>query len=404
MIKLSFRKNLIYLLLCIISYLLRRTLSIVISENFGLDNSLIFCFLMFLGEIVGGLVIYRKQISFLNKTKKKEQNNLAYKYGKKKAELKRADKWPKITILIYFASFFDLIEFIILYNFIPKIADLSATSTLRLCCIITITSSIFCYYTLRFKIGKHQIFSLVIIAICLSIITTFEFIYKPKDIYLGNYILSYLFIICYYIFLSFTDVTERYLYDYNFLNPLFILMTEGISGFITTLLYSIYQNPFKEIEIIKKDIGISKFIILIILLVLYSFISSFVNIYKILCNILYSPMTKSLGAFFLNSGFIIYHFIQKNDFLIDGKSNFFYFIINLVFSILIDFLALIYSEFVILNFCGLADDTHIGIAHRANKVEEIEMVCNKIEEGDYIYSINTYNEDENDINTNNSKQ
>ena len=115
-------------------------------------------------------------------------------------------------------------------------------------------------------------------------------------------------------------------------------------------------------------------------------------------------MTKSLGAFFLNSGFIIYHFIQKNDFLIDGKSNFFYFIINLVFSILIDFLALIYSEFVILNFCGLANDTHVGIAHRANKREEIEMVCNKIEEGDYIYSINTYNEDENDINTYNSKQ
>ena len=32
------------------------------------------------------------------------------------------------------------------------------------------------------------------------------------------------------------------------------------------------------------------------------------------------------------------------------------------------------------------------------------MVCNKIEEGDYIYYINNYNEDENDINTNNSKQ
>ena len=66
MIKLSFRKNLIYLLMCIISYLLRRTLSIVIAEIFGLDNSLIFCFLMFLGEIVGGLVIYFKQILINN--------------------------------------------------------------------------------------------------------------------------------------------------------------------------------------------------------------------------------------------------------------------------------------------------------------------------------------------------
>ena len=56
MIKLIFRRNLIYLLLLIISYLLRRILSIIIVEIYGLDNSLLFCFLMFLGEIVGGLV------------------------------------------------------------------------------------------------------------------------------------------------------------------------------------------------------------------------------------------------------------------------------------------------------------------------------------------------------------
>ena len=81
------------------------------------------------------------------------------------------------------------------------------------------------------------------------------------------------------------------------------------------------------------------------------------------------------------------------------KVIFSYFIINLVFSILIDFLALIYSEFVILNFCGLADDTHFGISNRASKGEEIEMIGNKIEEGDYFYTINTYNEEESDINT-----
>ena len=54
MIKISFRKNLIYMLLLIISYLLRRIILIIIDEIFGLNNSLIFCFLMFLGEIIGG--------------------------------------------------------------------------------------------------------------------------------------------------------------------------------------------------------------------------------------------------------------------------------------------------------------------------------------------------------------
>ena len=386
MIKLSFRKNLIYLLMCIISYLLRRTLSIVIAEIFGLDNSLIFCFLMFLGEIVGGLVIYFKQISFLNKSKK-NQNNLAYKYGKKKTELKRADNWSKITILIYFASFFDLIEFIILYNFIPKIADLSTTSTLRLCCFITVTSSIICYYTLKFKIGKHQIFSLIIMGICSAIIITLEFIYKPKSVNINNFIISYLLIFLHFIFLSFTDVTERYLADYDFMNPLLILMSEGIFGFITTLIYSIYHNPFKEISIIYSNIDSWKFIVLIFLLILYIIFSAGINVYKILCNVLYSPMTKSLATYFLNSIFIIYHYIKVNDFVTEGKSNFFYFFINLIFSVFIDFLGLIYNEFFILDFCGLADDTHVGISFRANN-QEIEMYSNKIEEKDYIYSIN----------------
>ena len=234
------------MLLLIISYLLRRIILIIIDEIFGLNNSLIFFFLMFLGEIIGGLATYYYQRTFLNKNKK-DINNLAYKFAKRKNELKSADNWPKITILIYFASFFDLIEAIILSNVVPKIASLSTTSTLRLCCIITITSSIICSLTLRFKLGKHQIFSLIIMGISLSLIAALEFIYKSEDIYLGNFIIAYLLIFSHFIFISFTDVIEKYLYDYDFLNPLLILMNEGIFGFITTLLYSIYQNPFKEI-------------------------------------------------------------------------------------------------------------------------------------------------------------
>ena len=247
MIKISFRKNLIYMLLLIISYLFRRIISIIIDEIFGLNNSLIFCFLMFLGEFIGGLTTYYYQRTFLNKNKK-DQNNLAYKFAKRKNELKSADNWPKITILIYFASFFDLIEAIILSNVVPKIASLSTTSTLRLCCIITITSSIICSLTLRFKLGKHQIFSLIIMGISLSSIVALEFIYKSEDIYFGNFIIAYLLIFSHFIFISFTDVIEKYLYDYDFLNPLLIIMSEGIFGFITTLFYSIYQNPFKEIR------------------------------------------------------------------------------------------------------------------------------------------------------------
>jgi hypothetical protein len=231
--------------------------------------------------------------------------------------------------------------------------------------------------------------------ICSAIIITLEFIYKPKGVNINKYIVSYLLIFCHFIFLSFTDVTERYLADYDFMNPMLILMTEGIFGFITTLLYSINQNPFKEISFIYNNIETSKFIILIFLLILYTIFSAGINVYKILCNVLYSPMTKSLTTYFLNSVFIIYHYAKGNDFITEGKNNFFYFFINLLLSVLIDFLGLIYNEFFILDFCGLADDTHIGISFRAN-FQEIEMCSNKFENDDYIYSINE-NDDINSI-------
>ena len=386
-IELSFRRNLIYLLFTIIFYLLRRILSIIIGEIYGLDNSLIFCFLMFLGEIIGGLSIYYRQISFLKKNKAKNENiSIAYKFNqRKKKELKKADSWPKIYLLIFFASFFDLIEFVILANFIPKISALSTTSTLRLCCILTITSSVLCYSTLGFKIGKHQKFSLISMSICLFTIIILEVIYKPKDVEISDFIISYLLVFIHFIFLSFTDITERYLADYDYLNPLLMLMTEGIFGFIMTILYSFYQDPFKEIKAVYKKVETWQFFILIFLLILYMIFSAGINVYKIFCNVLYSPMTKSLSTYFLNSIFIIYHYIDRNDFIIEGDRYFFYFFINLFFSVLIDFLGLIYNEFFILNFCGLENDTHIGITIRANK-QEIEMMTNKMvyEDDDYF--------------------
>ena len=400
MIKISFRKNQIYLILLIISYLLRRILSIIISEIFKLDNCLLFCFLMCFGEIFGGLSVYSYQRAFLNKNKKSIYS-LAYKFGKKKTELKRADNWLKIFLLIYFASFFDIIEFIIVATDLEKASVLSTTANLRLSCIVTITSSLLCAFTLRFKIGKHQIFSLVIMGICLSIIIVLEFVYMPNDINLVKYIISFILIFFHFIFMSFTDIIERYLYDYDFLNPLLILMTEGIFGFISTSLYSIYQNPFTEIKVVYNNLETGKFIILIILLILHLISSAVINVYKILCNVLYSPMTKSLDSYFLNSIFIIYHYIKENDFIIQGKRNFFYFFINLIFSVIIDFLGLIYNEFLILNFCKLADDTHAGIAFRADSTY-IEMINEKIEEDDYIYEINQTDDDNTKNNLENS--
>ena len=366
MIKIVFRKNLIYLLLLIISYFTRRIIAIILN-GFGLINSLIFSFLMCLGQIVGGSLIYWYQNSFLNKKEKIQEKKYLYELITTERELTMADNMHKIRLLIFFAAFFDLEEYIIISFFIPKLVNLSATITIRLCCIMTITSSIICTHTLKSRIGKHQIFSLIILGLISCIIIILEFIYTTKDVNIGKYIISYSCVVFHFIFLSFTDVIEKYLVDYNYINPFQILMSEGIINFLLSSIYSIFYNPFDKISHIYQEKETGKFTLLIFLMLLYSVLSAFVNIYKLLCNVLYSPMTKSLASYFLSSPFIIYHYVMGNDFINDGEKNTFYFIISLVFSVLIDIFGLIYNEFFILKCFGLSKETYDGISIRARE-------------------------------------
>ena len=378
MIRISIRKNLIYLLLLFISYTLRRIVIILLDKIFGLDNSLIFSFLMVLGEIIGGIIIYLYQCNF-NKKTKSGKSKFSIELIQNNREMKKADKGLKIIFLLFLASFFDLEEYLIITNFIPEIAELSTTTTLRLCSIMTITSSIICIITLIYKIARHRIFVLIILGIFSGIIIILDFIFKPKNIYFWKYVISYLLVLCHFIFLSFTDVIEKYLAEYDYLDTFQMILTEGIFSFIMISIYSIFQNPLKEVSVVYNEISTGQFVLLIILLILYAVFSAGVNIYRIFCNILYSPMTKSLASYFFISPFIIYQFIDGNDFIYEGERNYVYFFLNLIICIIIDFLGLVYNEFFILNFWNLSKETHSEISRRATKVESELVKGKKIE-------------------------
>ena len=378
MIRISIRKNLIYLLLLFISYTLRRIVIILLDKIFGLDNSLIFSFLMVLGEIIGGIIIYLYQCNF-NKKTKSGKSKFSIELIQNNREMKKADKGLKIFFLLFLASFFDLEEYLIITNFIPEIAELSTTTTLRLCSIMTITSSIICIITLIYKIARHRIFVLIILGIFSGIIIILDFIFKPKNIYFWKYVISYLLVLCHFIFLSFTDVIEKYLAEYDYLDTFQMILSEGIFSFIMISIYSIFQNPLKEVSVVYNEISTGQFVLLIILLILYAVFSAGVNIYRIFCNILYSPMTKSLASYFFISPFIIYQFIDGNDFIYEGERNYVYFFLNLIICIIIDFLGLVYNEFFILNFWNLSKETHSEISRRATKVESELVKGKKIE-------------------------
>ena len=101
MIRISIRKNLIYLLLLFISYTLRRIVIILLDKIFGLDNSLIFSFLMVLGEIIGGIIIYLYQCNF-NKKTKSGKSKFSIELIQNNREMKKADKGLKIKNILYF--------------------------------------------------------------------------------------------------------------------------------------------------------------------------------------------------------------------------------------------------------------------------------------------------------------
>ena len=172
-------------------------------------------------------------------------------------------------------------------------------------------------------------------------------------------------VLAYLFFVPFTDIIEKYLMEFNFLNPFLTIAAEAIFGLIFVSIYSSSEDPFKHLKRLYKECDAGKFTLLIFLLFLYFAFSAWVNTYKIITNGLYSPMAKTLAVYILNPFLYIYYFIIENDFVSGGKRNWFYFITNLIIAVIISFFGCVFNEFLVLECCGLEYETHFSISKRA---------------------------------------
>ena len=75
MIKFSARHNLIYVILLITGHYVRKIVGMFIDSIYPFTNSMIFCLLMFLGEMCGGLLIYAYQKKAISQKKRDEAIN-----------------------------------------------------------------------------------------------------------------------------------------------------------------------------------------------------------------------------------------------------------------------------------------------------------------------------------------
>ena len=402
LIKFALRHNLIYPLLLIICQFIRQEVVIILAKSFEFGSSLAYIPLAFSGEFLGGLLFYLLQkLSFKRKRAEKDHYFMSIKLIQDKAKngLAPADNYFKIAFLIFVTTFIDLAQYIYWAVTIPKFQNISTTLTQRTIGLSTIAVAIYYIYLLKLSIYKHHIFSLIVIGICLVIILGSEFLFQKYDIFLsiGEFFTALALIIFKHICAPLVDLLEKYLFEYDYMNPFLVLMFEGLIGIVISCLSCLNHNYFDDFKLaIKKNEGWD-LVLFIFLIIFYIILSALRNSLKMITTKIYSPMIRNLTDNVLTPLYFVVNFFVGSDLQYE-KRNYLYFTINLILSLIILFSSFIYSEFIVLFCCGLETNTHDQISKRAamfgfGSIYELEKIDGESEASDN-YSSHTDNETE----------
>ena len=210
-------------------------------------------------------------------------------------------------------------------------------------------------------------FSLIIITIGLIIVIITEFFFQEINIFLtySDFIIVLVLTFLCEVLGALIDAIEKYLYEYDFFNPFYTLMYEGIFGFFMSFFYFFIPNYLEDIKIVYNNNSAGRLVLFTFLLLLYIILCGGRNVFRVITTKIYSPMARALTDYFLNPIYLTYDFSLKNDFLKQGERNIPYFIVNLILSFIISICGCVYNEFIVLLFCGLEINTHDQISKRA---------------------------------------
>ena len=392
MIKFAVRNNLYYPLMLILFTFLRNIIDILLKAIFNLKSPYFTSILIFFSEFLfGSMTIWYNNSSSQNNSK--IIKSMGIKLIQRKTKISRSDTNLIIYILIFFASYFDFISLTYMRFYIPfrnKVENdflIKDVRSLQIC-----ISALLCYFTIKTNIARHQIVSLIIISFCSITLFSTEIIKKENEITEKLINLGFTLISC--TSRALFDTTEKYLLDYNFIDPFLLLLLEGIICFGLMFSCIFIDNNFKiEFEELM-NISEKKYL-LIGLFIIYAIFSGMKNIYRIITNKFYSPMTRALAESILDPLFTIYYFFFE---IRDEKftSKFWiYFVINFICSIIMALCSSLYNEFIILYYCGLEYETFFEIRKRSinielnNGGEEVEET-NGETENDLSYTVIQY--------------
>ena len=218
----------------------------------------------------------------------------------------------------------------------------------------------------------HHYFSLIIFIICLIVISIIDFIAINESIHNENkttikikssFIDSVLYIVI-KIFADFLysleSVLAKVLFLKYYISPYFLLMIKAIFKFLFSILFSIplFFVKFKDKIIFSmfKDIFNEK--INILYYIIYFINSFFYNILDYLIVDKFSPTHSAIAYILENLGIFIINAALKV-FEIDYK-----FGIRLAMYILLIIASFILNEFLVINICGLANNTKLFLEYK----------------------------------------
>ena len=392
------RPNLIYPISLIAFTLGRRIIEFLMSKIYDYSGRLVLSFLIFFSEFIGGVLF---NLTFPYKEKNNTIKNISSQnliHGKN--ELEPRDSIPKIFLLLFIASFLDFIGSIIRRYFIPlKITKSNEIFEHSVRSLQILFSSILCFLLLKIKIGKHQICSLIIIFICITIIGFIEFTYlglESDSISNKKEIISFI-LACYSCLQrACMDIIHKYLFEYDFMNPYKLLIIQGGINIVLTIPFYFlkYHDNNEEISDLLNLMKTKYF--LIALIVLYLIVSMFKNIYIVFTIKIFSPMARALSESCFDCFIIPYYLWDYRD----TKYFWIFFFVIIIFTALMNFWSFVYNEFIIIYCCGMEVDAHVEIIKRSQSFNNSLNMSNIVR--DTMESKNSDNQ--NYKNNNNSNE
>ena len=201
---------------------------------------------------------------------------------KTEKSVKKIDTIKKMIFLLFCCAYFDFTQFLLSISN-HKFINISGSIDLRFGGISLIIVSVLYYYGLKLPIVRHQVFCLIIIGIFSLIMIILEFIFQEINIFLSysEFFVALLVSLIELFLNAMIGINEKYLYEFNNMNPFYALLFEGFFGFLFSLIYDVFNDPFKEMKIFKKNKTSLQFSILIFGLIIYTILSGLKNLYRV---------------------------------------------------------------------------------------------------------------------------